>query len=218
MKKRLNLPEKSGSFFVYFSDAADLKDPEAFRSIWEEMPPYRKEKIRTLRLEKDRQLSLCAGRLLSAAMRDNGLDPEEEIMFGPHGKPYLKDYSGVFQFSLSHAGTMAMGVFSVSECGNAAEVGCDIEKIRSVSEKIAGRCFTPAEQAYLDSIQEKEEKKKAFFRLWTRKESLLKCIGSGFSGEFRTDLSAAEKKQFCFAEGETEEYVYSVCIRFSSGA
>ena len=42
------------------------------------------------------------------------------------------------------------------------------------------RFFTDAENDLLDSVSDPEEKRRRFYSMWTRKESVLKAIGVGF--------------------------------------
>ncbi len=107
--------------------------------------------------------------------------PEESlcIEFGSHGKPYLPNLPAGenFYFNLSHSGKyMAL---AVSAC---TPVGIDIENMnRKVDiDKIARHFFHPLEAEAFNSLK-KDEKKEAFFRLWTIKESFLKGLGQGFA-------------------------------------
>ena len=93
-----------------------------------------------------------------------------------YGKPFYPE-CGV-HFNLSHAGNWAV-------CGaDRREIGVDIEKIHQVDPGIAGRFFTAAENDFIESAENAFEKKNPFYRLWTLKESYVKCIGKGFSCSF----------------------------------
>ena len=46
---------------------------------------------------------------------------------------------------------------------------------------MARRCFTDKERAWLESLHTDEEKEKAFYHLWTLKESFIKVTGIGMS-------------------------------------
>ena len=123
----------------------------------------RKERVLAQNTEENALRSLGAGLLLRRFM---GEGPFE---LGEFGKPFLP---GAPPFSLSHGGDFA--VLAVGERGT--EVGVDVERCdRPWREAVARRFFTGEEQRWLEGSGER------FFRLWTRKEAVLKCRGSGLS-------------------------------------
>jgi phosphopantetheinyl transferase len=97
------------------------------------------------------------------------------------GKPFLED--STIQFSLSHTeGLIACSV-------GRRTVGVDVEKIEDGplagkrSQLLAGRFFSPAEQAFLQSLS-LESQGLAFLRLFTMKEAYVKALGHGISTSF----------------------------------
>ena len=78
---------------------------------------------------------------------------------------------GLF-FNVSHAGDYVVGV--LSDC----EVGCDIEKNANAPLEVAEHYFYHSELAYIKAAEDKD---KAFFTLWTLKESYMKMTGRGMS-------------------------------------
>ena len=132
---------------------------------------YRRDKAR----RKNGAEAAAAGLLLDYALREYGLcEREMEYIENEHGKPFFKNRPDI-KFSLSHSGGYAVCV--VSE----RNVGVDVEQHRDTkaSLKIAERYFTGREYEY---VKNHRNTKTAFFRLWTKKESLLKAIGTGISG------------------------------------
>jgi len=94
---------------------------------------------------------------------------EGPFSYGEFGKPCLP---GSPPFSLSHGGALA--VLAVGEPGT--ELGVDVEACeRDWKASVARRLFTAEEQEWLSGSGER------FFHLWTRKEAVLKCRGSGLS-------------------------------------
>lgn len=88
--------------------------------------------------------------------------------FGPAGKPQVKG----LEFSLSRSGELA--ALAVSSC---QAVGVDIEQIRPIDvELIAAHHFALREALALAASPEPLA---CFFRLWTRKEAVLKANGLG---------------------------------------
>lgn len=94
---------------------------------------------------------------------------------GKHGKPALT--SNALQFNLSHSGAWAVVALRVD-----AAVGVDLERIDPALDyaALAARFFTAAENALLLAAPVAQRRRR-FYRLWTRKEALLKGQGQGFS-------------------------------------
>jgi len=163
---------------VYLMDISGFgwEQPESrtkIRRLTESLSESRQKKIRSLRGEKGRRLSLGAGLLLDRGLREYGLrEREVRIGYGPYGKPFLADYPDI-HFSLSHSGTMVMAAFA-PVCA-----GCDVEKIAQANSKIAERFFAPEEAAALRECRDEAAYMDLFYRIWTRKESYIKMTGEG---------------------------------------
>lgn len=102
----------------------------------------------------------------------------ESLVFakGEYRKPFLndKDLERTVHFSLSYSGSSIVLVFDTQP------IGVDIEGVKThfdVSNMQEAVC-AEEEIAYLEGLSE-EERQKAFFTLWTRKEALLKWSGKG---------------------------------------
>ena len=112
-----------------------------------------------------------------------GIAPEAlRFALSAHGKPQLDpDAAGraAPQFNLSHAG--GWWLMAVAD----GPVGVDLEMAgRNVDAvRIATRVFTPGEQAALRlAAGDEAASRAAFLDCWTRKEALLKALGTGFAG------------------------------------
>jgi 4'-phosphopantetheinyl transferase len=97
---------------------------------------------------------------------------------GEYGKPLLLG-SDNLRFNVAHSG--ALGLVAVTA---EREVGIDIEALRPIvgAQAIVERFFSPAERREY-SAQSSLASDRAFLRIWTRKEALLKATGVGFSRE-----------------------------------
>ncbi len=82
------------------------------------------------------------------------------------------------RFNVSHSADLAL----VAVC-HGRELGVDLEEVRSISEadRIVSSFFTRSEQAEFAAYSE-DVKSMAFMRGWTRKEAILKGLGSGLAG------------------------------------
>lgn len=160
--------------FLYTADVAPLTERERYQAAYRSVSPQRREKTDRYRFEEDKCLSLGAELLLKHACAGLGLAFEKEnIVTGECGKPCFE--SGAAQFNLSHSGTRVL--CAVSDL----PVGCDVQKKEPVQADVARRFFHPEEYASLCACRSEEERDLLFYRLWTLKESFLKCTGRGFS-------------------------------------
>ena len=103
------------------------------------------------------------------------------LEYGEHGKPRLAPGPGRVPaplfFNLSHSGGLAF-----LAVGGAGEVGVDIERIRPLRYQadLALSHLTAAERkphADWSALEARPE----FFRVWARKEAMLKAAGLGLS-------------------------------------
>jgi 4'-phosphopantetheinyl transferase len=100
--------------------------------------------------------------------------PPEDIHFdyGKRGKPFLKGSS--LQFNVSHSDHMAVFALTMDH-----EIGVDIEKIEpEFKDSVASRFFSQQEYKELQQLSD-SEKVPAFYRIWSKKEALIKALGEG---------------------------------------
>jgi 4'-phosphopantetheinyl transferase len=113
--------------------------------------------------------------LLSAYTCCEPLDVE--IRIDSKGKPYVMDQSheSAMQFNVSHSAGLAVLAF-----GRCAGIGVDIERINDFESMrdVAALSFTSTELNELDNTPE-TGRIEAFFKLWARKEAVLKACGAG---------------------------------------
>lgn len=109
----------------------------------------RRGKALAYRFDKDRRLSLLAGLLLDALLRERGLrEHDMAYVIGEHGKPAFRDFPGL-HFSLAHSGEMAVAALAD------APIGVDVERLSDFPHEIAES------------------------REWTAMESVGKALGCG---------------------------------------
>lgn len=160
---------------IAFSDAEALSDPARFAAAYAAVPAARREKVDRLRAPAAKRLSLAAGALLTQTLTEEGVGAEEmEFALGPFGKPYLPLCPDV-QFSLSHSGERVMCVVADRA------VGCDIQVTTRRELRVAERFFSAPERDFVFAPPDEKARLDRFYRIWTLKESFLKCTGLGLS-------------------------------------
>ncbi|MGP3590616.1 4'-phosphopantetheinyl transferase AcpT [Vagococcus sp. WN89Y] len=115
-----------------------------------------------------RRNSWLAGRMLLA----QACDPLPEICYGEQGKPMFANDTPLW-FNISHSGDRIALLLS-----DEGEVGCDIEMIRPRDNwlTIANAVFSQGEHQEIEQ-QQPEQQLTAFWRIWTRKEAIIKQRG-----------------------------------------
>ena len=88
----------------------------------------------------------------------------------PLGKPYLKGID--FQFNLSHSGTYALCAYSNRN------IGADLQQMKEKLPEKTKKSCRRTKQLFLAKFAQPEQTQ-LFYRLWARKESLIKWDGRG---------------------------------------
>ena len=124
---------------------------------------------------EDRAASLAARAGLRAILGEClGERPRDlEFQQAPMGKPSLAGPAGSdVYFNLTHShGLAALAVARFP-------VGVDIEAVRPVEDDLAHAVFSPAELDEFASLPQ-AQRRLGFFLGWTRKEAVVKALGSG---------------------------------------
>lgn len=127
----------------------------------------------------------------------------------PWGKPFLPSQDGTasLYFNLSHSGTLA--VLALYRHG---EVGMDVEEKvpRSDPGRLVRRFFSPGEQSWFFSpeisAQEETLRLDQYYRLWCRKEAVVKALGRGLGyglGKFDASPPSLNWRTVTTDSGET---------------
>lgn len=203
---------------IYTADVSPLENTDLFDEIYGSVSELRRKKTDRMRFSKDKNLSLGAEYLLMAACRDFGVDYNgAAVETDKNGKPYFSD--SPLYFNLSHSDKEVMCIMSFFP------VGCDVEKVHTIKNDISSRYFSDEEKRILAGCSSEAERQDIFFRLWTLKESFIKCTGQGiripldsFSFYFPEDGSIKirqkiNKNFYSFYEYDVNsDYRYAACI------
>ena len=160
---------------LFLSDVTPLEEQEVYARAYAGCSAARRSTADTFRFGKDSRLSIGAALLLDRGLAAYGLKECDMIYgYGADGKPFFINAQDI-HFSISHSGSKVAVAFSDSE------VGCDIEIIGDIDLNVAQMFFSRSEYELLLSLGDELERRHAFFRCWTLKESYLKAIGKGLT-------------------------------------
>jgi len=158
---------------------ADFSDAE-YRAADNHLSPSRHAHIDRITHQKRRQQSL-AGEILVKKLLSIFLNREDVIVHcDEHGKPFADGA----HISIAHCDDMV--VCAVHH----APVGIDIERIRTVDDKLIHRVCTADEAAFVRS----EQTERRFCEIWTAKEAFVKMTGQT-STPFHTISVSAMTRQ-----------------------
>lgn len=162
---------------IYLFRQMDLLSEEWTEKAIALLPKERRVRAVRYRQETDRKNCAAAYLLLKLALRECFGIREFELGYGVWGKPYVKDWPGIF-ISLSHCKKGCAA--AVSDC----PVGIDMEEVRPFSWEIAKRVCCCRELQILREVG-KDERDRAFIRMWVGKESYVKWLGTGLFYDMR---------------------------------
>lgn len=129
--------------------------------------------------QKDAHQFIVTRAVLRILLADVISVPPEEItiVLPVNQKPALSGNQGLY-FNVSHSGNQA--VLAIAQ----QPVGIDLEEIQPDFDylSVAEFAFSNAESA---SLQQSRNPLQEFFRIWTRKEALLKGLGTGLINDLK---------------------------------
>lgn len=178
--------------YIVLDDKLTYEAVSAYASL---LPQERQLKIARYRSERDKLRSLCAGLLIRHAVGD------APLTYGEHGKPHAPGA----HFSVSHSGAV------VAIAVDREPVGLDVERLPDDSRlRVAGRFFHPDERRCVAGA---DDPRRAFCRVWTRKEAYLKMTGEGISTDLTAFSTCSPEIASSLFTLDLSDYVLSVCSR-----
>ena len=130
----------------------------------------------------------------------------DKIYYSDYGKPYI---NGKIKFNLSHSKEYLVFVI-----GKGFDVGIDIEKI------MEHKHYTSISKKYFSNIEDKyiENDLYRFLKIWTRKESFIKCLGLSISNLIKMPKLIKNKivynrYSFFIKTFEYNKYIFSVTYK-----
>ncbi len=164
-------------------------------------PEHRSEQMMTYRFPRDRKLCAASYLLLIYALRSEGLFTELPVFQYGTGnetwqsgkKPVLANYPGI-HFSISHSNEVAVCAISHNP------VGIDVEKVEPYDDQLARAICSPSEYEWVQA--DCAARAERFTELWTRKESMVKCSGTGIQEDPRQISSFGSVATSFFNDGD----------------
>lgn len=145
----------------------------------------------------------------------------KEVLYDGKGRPFFADRS--IDFNLSHTEDLIICAVETKEIEEPSappcRVGVDAECLNRIvtlpKEKMAERWFTREEQTLFFKAPTDE----AFLRFWTRKEALVKWLGTGLGDVRALDvMNADETYGVEFEEYWVDETMVTLCHRLGASA
>jgi 4'-phosphopantetheinyl transferase len=187
----------------------ELEQPgELLRRLAQTLSLDEQERAGRFRFERHRRRFIVARAVLRSILgRYLGLEPERlEFRYGGRGKPYLADKFSQYalEFNLAHSHELALCAFTQGR-----EIGIDLEHLRSIADmaQISARFFSARENATLSALPE-DQRLRAFYDCWTRKEAFLKATGEGLThplDQFDVSLAPGEPASLLHVQGDSLE-------------
>lgn len=115
-----------------------------------------------------------------------------DFAISPRGKPSLvnrnKGETGEIEFNLSHSEDLAVVAVSFGSI-----LGVDVEQVREMPDwpQMARQFFSDVEIAAIERVPP-HQAGMMFLRFWTRKEALLKAMGTGLQDDLSSFCTAAD--------------------------
>ncbi|PWK23852.1 4'-phosphopantetheinyl transferase [Arcicella aurantiaca] len=156
---------------IYYTQKSDVMTPLFWEWCRLQLPATIRDRIERKVSREKIQTSLLGYLLLKESFERNGLPQAiDMIKQSPTGRPNIVQD---FDFNISHSAQYAVCAFSKKY-----SIGIDIEKIKPISLEFLQSFFNQDEWAELHQNENTQEQ---FYRLWTKKEAVVKADGRGLN-------------------------------------
>ena len=189
---------------MYKISVSDAFTPESLSKKLAALPEWRRLKALRYRRPIDQYLCAEAYLLLQQGVAEVfGIDcPAGEFAYGPYGKPFFENLSGV-HFNISHCEKCVCCVVADEP------VGIDVEAVCLHPELTEQVCSA----AELEAIRLSGNPAEEFTKVWTRKEAYLKLRGEGIRTNMREVCPPEAEVEFCTTVNAERGYVLTLARR-----
>lgn len=151
----------------------------AVPAMWSVLSPWERARAGRFHFLRDKDNYIIRHGMLRMLLGAYaGQSPADlDITIGAYGKPELRNGHGESKIHFNHSHSADMALYGFT---GACPLGVDVESVRPIPqyERIAREFFSQAESEKLMDLAE-ESRTEYFFDLWTRKEALVKAMGTG---------------------------------------
>jgi len=186
---------------ICYAEISGPIDREKLLEGLSQLPERLRERILSYKDGHERQLRLQGQMLIMNILKEFGLECKyslEDLKYTAYNRPYI---DSAVDFNISHSGNLVVcaGIMN-------GKVGVDIEQLRDIDIEQLKDEFCEAEWVrILNHASPGSES----YRLWTRKEAVLKATGKGMLGQASTIDTTAGVVMY---EGETY-YLHEVFVK-----
>lgn len=182
--------------FVYAIHNRDYKSNKDIDSLIPIISEEKKTRVERFILKEDKNRCILGEVLVRFVLWNyfNYNLCDIKFKYNEYRKPILYDNEDI-HFNISHSGDWIV-------CGiSDRPIGIDVEFITKDVDGIAQRFFVEEENTYINK-QLPTKQYDAFFKIWTLKESYIKCIGKGLSIPLNTFYFKISEKNISFYKNE----------------
>lgn len=172
---------------------------------WRLLSPDEQKKAERYHFEKNTRQYIQTRGILRELLGEYLDSPPKSIEFGynEYDKPTLKSKNKL-KFNVSHSGEMALLAFNWED-----EIGVDIEdSTREIEiDVVAKHFFSPNEVNTLLALPLSEQQP-TFFNCWTRKEAIIKALGTGLAfplNQFEVSMKVGSPARLLATHWDPEE-------------
>lgn len=177
---------------VYFNEFEKIKDQD-YAFMYSLLPASRKQKIQEKTIKNDKKIAIFEYFLVKKLLK---LKKCPDFEYSQNGKPFIKNK----HFSISHSNNFLV----VATAKN--EIGVDVQKVVEYKENLAKHICNQKEY---NKIKNSKNKSLEFTKLWTKKESYIKCKGQTIFCDLKNVLNFNKDCYFKFYY--VKDYVICVC-------
>jgi len=196
----------SNSTYLFYANISKLSK-DKYQKYYDMLPPSRRMNVDFMAYEEDRRRSVFAYALLYESLKLYDVDiTKYAFQVDVQGKPYFDNCP--IKFNISHSGDF------VAICISLEDAGCDIQEIVVRDfDNLIPILMNDDEAAYHATLQDKE-KHLNFFKVWSKKESYLKMLGSGLTKSMKSfDAGKPDNGANIYSVSMNDKFYLSCCYK-----
>ena len=174
---------------ILFSEFDKIEEFK-YKFLYNFLPKSRRVKVDNLKNPIDKKIAIIEYFIIKHFLKIKG---NPDFKYSENGKPFY----GNKHFNISHCDNIL--VIAISE----QEVGVDIQRLLNYDEKLIKYICNENE------INQLVKDSNSLTRLWTQKESLIKCMGGTIACDLKNILKNSDGFEFSFYEHGN--YIISLC-------